>query len=89
MTGRLTVPTIGIGAGAGCAGQVLVFHDALGLFDEFVPKFVKQFAQMREPMLEALKSYRREVEAGEFPGQAHSYGIDEAELRRFLQADKS
>ena len=89
VTDRLTVPTIGIGAGAGCAGQVLVFHDALGLFDEFVPKFVKQFAQMREPMLEALKSYRREVEAGEFPGQAHSYGIDDSELQRFLQADQS
>ena len=89
VTEKLTIPTIGIGAGAGCAGQVLVFHDVLGLFDGFVPKFVKQFAQLREPMLQALKSFRREVEAGAFPGEAHSYGMDKAELQRFLQADES
>ena len=87
VTEKLTIPTIGIGAGAGCAGQVLVFHDVLGLFDGFVPKFVKQFAQLREPMLQALQTFRREVEAGAFPGEAHSYGMDEVELRRFLQAD--
>ena len=89
VTEKLTVPTIGIGAGAGCAGQVLVFHDVLGLFDDFVPKFVKQFAQLREPMLQALQAFRCEVEAGEFPGAAHSYAMDESELRRFLQADES
>ena len=89
VTGKLTVPTIGIGAGAGCAGQVLVFHDVLGLFDDFVPKFVKQFAQLREPMLQALTAFRREVEAGAFPGKAHSYAMDESELQRFLQADES
>ena len=89
VTGKLTIPTIGIGAGAGCAGQVLVFHDVLGLFDDFVPKFVKQFAQLREPMLQALTAFRREVEAGEFPGKAHSYAMDESELQRFLQGDKS
>ena len=89
VTAKLTIPTIGIGAGAGCAGQVLVFHDVLGLFDDFVPKFVKQFAQLREPMLQALTAFRREVEAGEFPGKAHSYAMDESELQRFLQADKS
>ena len=89
VTEKLAIPTIGIGAGAGCAGQVLVFHDVLGLFDDFVPKFVKQFAQLREPMLQALTAFRREVEAGAFPGKAHSYAMDESELRRFLQADKS
>ena len=89
VTGKLTVPTIGIGAGAGCAGQVLVFHDVLGLFDDFVPKFVKQFAQLREPMLQALTAFRREVEAGAFPGKAHSYAMDASELQRFLQADTS
>jgi 3-methyl-2-oxobutanoate hydroxymethyltransferase len=89
VTEKLTIPTIGIGAGAGCAGQVLVFHDVLGLFVDFVPKFVKQFAQLREPMLQALTAFRREVEAGEFPGEAHSYGLDDSELRRFLEADKS
>ena len=89
VTERMTIPTIGIGAGAGCSGQVLVFHDVLGLFDDFVPKFVKQFAHLREPMLKALTAYRSEVEAGEFPGQAHSYTMDDSELRRFLEADKS
>jgi len=89
VTERMSIPTIGIGAGAGCSGQVLVFHDVLGLFDDFVPKFVKQFGQLREPMLKALTAYRCEVEAGEFPGQAHSYTMDESELRRFLEADKS
>ena len=89
VTEKLTIPTIGIGAGAGCAGQVLVFHDVLGLFDDFVPKFVKQFAQLREPMLQALEAFRCEVESGEFPGDAHSYAMDASELRRFLQADKS
>lgn len=89
VTEKLTIPTIGIGAGVGCAGQVLVFHDVLGLYDGFVPKFVKQFAQLREPMLQALKSFRCEVEAGAFPGEAHSYGMDESELQRFLQADES
>ena len=89
VTEKLAIPTIGIGAGAGCAGQVLVFHDVLGLFDDFVPKFVKQFAQLREPMLQALTAFRREVEAGAFPGKAHSYAMDESELQRFLQAGKS
>lgn len=89
VTEKLAIPTIGIGAGAGCAGQVLVFHDVLGLFDGFVPKFVKQFAQLREPMLQALQAFRCEVEAGEFPGEAHSYTMDESELRRFLQAGES
>ena len=89
VTEKLTIPTIGIGAGVGCSGQVLVFHDVLGLFEDFVPKFVKQFAQLREPMLQALKAYRCEVEAGEFPGQTHSYTMDESELRRFLEADES
>ena len=87
VTGKLGIPTIGIGAGAGCAGQVLVLHDVLGLFDGFVPKFVKQFAQLREPMLQALQAFRCEVESGAFPGEAHSYAMDEFELHRFLQAD--
>ena len=87
VTEKLSVPTIGIGAGAGCAGQVLVFHDVLGLFDGFVPKFVKQFAQLREPMLQALQAFRCEVEAGTFPGEAHGYSLDAAEWQGFLQAD--
>jgi len=78
---KLTIPTIGIGAGPDCDGQVLVFHDILGLFDRFTPKFVKRYANLRQPILEALQSYRREVEAREFPTSAHSFTIDEAEMR--------
>ena len=89
VTEKLTIPTIGIGAGVECSGQVLVFHDVLGLFEDFVPRFVKQFAQLREPILQALKAYRCEVQAGEFPGQRHSYTMDESELHRFLEANES
>ncbi len=76
---KLAIPTIGIGAGAGCDGQVLVFHDLLGLFDRFTPKFVKQYAGLRRPILEALRAYRQEVEAGHFPDSEHSFGMDEQE----------
>ena len=61
---QLDIPTIGIGAGPGCDGQVLVFHDVLGLFDRFVPKFAKQYAKLRQPMLDAFKEYVAEVESG-------------------------
>jgi 3-methyl-2-oxobutanoate hydroxymethyltransferase len=81
---QLDIPTIGIGAGAGCDGQVLVFHDVLGLFDQFVPKFVKQYAHLRQPMIDAFKAYIAEVESGEFPTEAHSFSIDEEELNLFL-----
>jgi 3-methyl-2-oxobutanoate hydroxymethyltransferase len=81
---KLTIPTIGIGAGPDCDGQVLVFHDVLGLFDRFTPKFAKKYADLRQPILEALRTYRQEVEAGEFPTAAHSFNIDEAELQLFL-----
>jgi 3-methyl-2-oxobutanoate hydroxymethyltransferase len=81
---KLTIPTIGIGAGPDCDGQVLVFHDMLGLFDRFTPKFVKRYADLRQPILAALRAYREEVEAGEFPTAAHSFSIDEAELQLFL-----
>jgi len=81
---ELSIPTIGIGAGAGCDGQVLVFHDILGLFDRFVPKFVKQYATLRQPILDALQAYREEVEAGTFPAKEHTFTINEEELQLFL-----
>lgn len=81
---KLTVPTIGIGAGPHCDGQVLVFHDMLGLFDRFTPKFVKRYADLRQPILEALRAYRQEVEARNFPDAVHSFNINEAELQLFL-----
>jgi 3-methyl-2-oxobutanoate hydroxymethyltransferase len=83
---KLTIPTIGIGAGPRCDGQVLVFHDVLGLFDRFVPRFVKQYANLRQPILEALQEYCAEVESGAFPSQEHSFNIDDTELQLFLNS---
>ncbi len=85
----LDMPTIGIGAGPGCDGQVLVFHDVLGLFDKFVPKFVKQYANLRQPMIDAFKAYINDVEAGSFPTKAHSFGMKEDELELFLYGDRN
>jgi 3-methyl-2-oxobutanoate hydroxymethyltransferase len=79
---QLNLPTIGIGAGAGCDGQVLVFHDLLGLFDRFTPKFVKQYTNLRQPILTALRAYRQEVEDRRFPNQDHSFIIEETELEQ-------
>jgi 3-methyl-2-oxobutanoate hydroxymethyltransferase len=86
---KLTIPTIGIGAGPGCDGQVLVFHDVLGLFDRFVPKFAKQYADLRRPILEALRAYRAEVESGAFPTKEHSFGMSEFDLQGFLDGAQS
>ena len=73
ITQELTIPTIGIGAGQGCDGQVLVLYDLLGLFDDFVPKFVKPYANLKAGALQALKQYKEEVECGKFPTDAESY----------------
>ena len=81
---QLAIPTIGIGAGAGCDGQVLVYHDLLGLFDKFQPRFVKQYANLRQVIGAALASFRAEVLAGQFPAGEHTYPMDEAELAAFL-----
>jgi 3-methyl-2-oxobutanoate hydroxymethyltransferase len=80
VTERLTVPTIGIGAGVHCDGQVLVVHDILGLFDRFTPKFAKRYVNLSESMVKAFESYRDEVLRGEFPTDQHSFHIDEKEL---------
>ena len=74
ITLGVAVPTIGIGAGANCDGQVLVFHDLVGLFDRFVPKFVKQYANLAVAMGEAVTAYKEDVEAGRFPGKEHELG---------------
>ena len=79
---RLSVPTIGIGAGAGCDGQVLVWQDMLGMFKDFQPKFVKQFAQVGDTMQEAFARFRQEVREGSFPEAVHSFTIDEDVLSR-------
>jgi 3-methyl-2-oxobutanoate hydroxymethyltransferase len=73
ITEKLSIPTIGIGAGPHCDGQVLVLYDLLGLFNEFVPKFVKPYAHLKADALQALRRYREEVEQGKFPSDSESY----------------
>lgn len=77
ITKRLTIPTIGIGAGAGCDGQVLVYQDMLGMFEGIKPKFVKQFAQIGKEMKEAFSAYDKAVKGGSYPAKEHSFGIDD------------
>jgi 3-methyl-2-oxobutanoate hydroxymethyltransferase len=73
ITGAVAVPTIGIGAGAGCDGQVLVSNDMLGQFTWFMPKHVKRYANLSEEMRKAFAAYKREVETGQFPGPEQSF----------------
>jgi 3-methyl-2-oxobutanoate hydroxymethyltransferase len=73
ITERLTIPTIGIGAGSNCDGQVLVIHDMLGLFDDFTPKFVKRYADLKSIMTGAVESFIKEVREQKFPGEEHSF----------------
>ncbi|TLY35196.1 MAG: 3-methyl-2-oxobutanoate hydroxymethyltransferase [Nitrospirae bacterium] len=73
ITRAVSIPTIGIGAGRHCDGQVLVLYDLLGLFDDFTPKFVKPYAHLKADALQALRRYREEVEQGKFPTDAESY----------------
>ena len=80
ITDELSIPTIGIGAGAGCDGQVLVYQDMLGLFSDFTPKFVKQFANVGEIVKGAFEGYIREVQEGTFPAQEHTFKIDDEVL---------
>ncbi len=75
ITKSISIPTIGIGAGADCDGQVLVYQDMLGMFTDYVPKFVKQFANVGEVMTGAFQDYMREVKAGSFPAPEHTYKI--------------
>src|SRR6476646_1228352 len=73
ITHSVSIPTIGIGAGPHCDGQVLVLYDLLGLFDDFVPKFVKPYAHLKADALQALRRYKEEVEEGKFPSDSESY----------------
>lgn len=82
ITQKLSVPTIGIGAGKDCDGQVLVINDMLGLFERFLPKFVKQYVKLAPQILNAVKQYKEEVESGRFPGPEHTFGITQEELKK-------
>ena len=88
ITSGLTVPTIGIGAGLSCDGQVLVWHDVLGLTPGHVPKFVRQYAGIGDQILEALAKYVADVRAGAFPEPRHTYAMPEAEFERFESRHK-
>ncbi|GAB6887204.1 3-methyl-2-oxobutanoate hydroxymethyltransferase [Desulfothermus okinawensis JCM 13304] len=82
ITEKCPVPTIGIGAGPSCDGQVLVFHDLVGLFDRFVPKFVKQYTNISKEIERAILEFKDEVKTGKFPGKEHSFSINEEELKK-------
>ena len=73
ITAELSIPTIGIGAGDGCDGQVLVTHDLLGMFEKFIPSFVKNYAGLADQIKEAVGDYKQEVKKGRFPGEEHSF----------------
>jgi 3-methyl-2-oxobutanoate hydroxymethyltransferase len=82
---KLKIATIGIGAGAGCDGQVLVTHDLLGLFDRFTPRFVKKYADFHTEMARALAAFRADVEEGAFPAPEHTVEMGKAEWAAFLE----
>lgn len=80
---QLEIPTIGIGAGVGTDGQILLCHDLLGVFTDFKPKFTKRYAKLTEVAVGGITEYVQEVKAGKFPDDDHTYGVDEAELEKF------
>lgn len=83
ITEKVSVPTIGIGGGRFCDGQVLVFHDMLGLFDKFLPKFVKQYRNLTPEIINALEQFKEEVKTGAFPEEIHTFGgVSEEDLKR-------
>lgn len=83
LTEKLDIPTIGIGAGAGCDGQVLVFHDMLGISD-FTPRFVKKYAECGETMVNAIQEYIKDIEEQTFPQKCHTFSMKEGEEEKFL-----
>jgi 3-methyl-2-oxobutanoate hydroxymethyltransferase len=85
VTQSLSIPTIGIGAGAGCDGQVLVWHDLLGLYAGRTPRFVKRYAELADEIGSALESYVADVRSGAFPEERHTYSMPEDELAEFEQ----
>jgi 3-methyl-2-oxobutanoate hydroxymethyltransferase len=82
ITREVRIPTIGIGAGKDCDGQVLVYHDTVGLFERFTPRFVKQYITLGPMILDALKEYKSEVEDGLFPGEEHTFTMSKEEAEK-------
>jgi 3-methyl-2-oxobutanoate hydroxymethyltransferase len=89
VTAKLRVPTIGIGAGPHCDGQILVFHDLVGFMNGYLPKFVKRYVHLHDTLTEAVQAYAADVEAGNFPDDEHSYHFksDQA-LEDLLEEDE-
>jgi 3-methyl-2-oxobutanoate hydroxymethyltransferase len=88
ITKAVSVPTIGIGAGAGCDGQVLVLHDMLGIYEDIRPRFVKRYAELSKSISDAVAGYAREVKAGRFPGESNTFHMSPEELEKFRKARK-
>jgi 3-methyl-2-oxobutanoate hydroxymethyltransferase len=86
ITRELSIPTIGIGAGADCDGQVLVYHDLLGLSEGHLPRFVKRYANLSGEIRDALVAYATEVRSGAFPEEQHTYAMPEDEQAAFEAA---
>jgi 3-methyl-2-oxobutanoate hydroxymethyltransferase len=84
ISDQLEIPTIGIGAGAGTDGQILLSYDLLGVFTDFKPKFTKRYANVTEVAVAGLKAYVADVKAGRFPDDDHSYAVDDKEYEKFL-----
>jgi len=86
ISAKLSIPTIGIGAGPSTDGQVLVIHDLLGLFERYRPKFVKQYIDLSALITKAVEEYKNDVLAGAFPGPEHCFGIKEEEIRKITDS---
>ena len=88
ITRRVSVPTIGIGSGAGCDGQVLVLHDMLGIYEDIRPKFVKRYAELSKSIFDAVSSYAREIKTGKFPEESNTFHLGAEELDKFRKVKK-
>lgn len=88
VTSILDIPTIGIGAGAGCDGQVLVYQDMLGMFSDYTPKFVKKYADAGTFMRQAFTDYINETKSGAFPSEEHCFKIDKDVMEKVMEEEK-
>jgi 3-methyl-2-oxobutanoate hydroxymethyltransferase len=88
ITKSVSVPTIGIGSGAGCDGQVLVLHDMLGIYEDIKPRFVKRYAELSKFIFDAVSRYASDIKAGKFPEESNTFHMSPEELDRWKQAKK-
>lgn len=88
ITKSVSVPTIGIGSGAGCDGQVLVLHDMLGIYEDIRPRFVKRYAEMSKAIFDAVSAYTKEVKEGMFPEESNTFHMGPEELEKFRKTEK-